>query len=106
MSATGQPRASFGEDGVHSRAYIKKSANRQRLYKQSFGDFPDEHVYRDPLGFTTGGKPVTFQKDWGERLENEPVDWGHTMPGANSASVIRSGTNSSARASASSRPAT
>jgi len=78
MSA--QPRATFGGDGVKSRTYIRKSANREKLYKQSFAGVEEDTIYRDPLGFKTGGKPVTLQKDWGEKFEKAEVNWGTRSP--------------------------
>jgi hypothetical protein len=84
MSAS---NANFGKATSKGRR-IKKSADRKDAYQKSFGDFPEETVYRDPLGINTGGKPVTFQKDWSEKLHNEQVEWDHTMPGPNRASIV------------------
>jgi len=84
MSAS---NANFGKATSKGRR-IKKSADRKDAYQKSFGDFPEETVYRDPLGINTGGKPVTFQKDWSDKLHNEQVEWDHTMPGPNRASIV------------------
>lgn len=84
-------RPKFGS-AAHAGRRITKSAARKQAYKQSFGDFPEEHVYRDPLGFKTPGyrgtNPITFQKDWGEKLESEEIEWDHDVPGPNRATLI------------------
>ena len=83
--------ANFGK-GTHAGRRIKKSQERKDAYRTSFGDFPEETVYRDPLGVKTTGphgqNPVTFQKDWGDKLHNEQVEWDHTMPGPNRCSIV------------------
>ena len=69
------------------RQTLRKRAARKDAYKRSFGDFPSDTIYRDPLGMSTG-EPVTFQKDWGSGLD-EPVDWGVHTPGRTGTMSIR-----------------
>jgi len=65
--------AQFSGDNpaVRSRAELKKKADT--LYKNSFGDLEDGMIYRDPLGFKTGGQSVTLQKDRWEQFAREPL---------------------------------
>lgn len=63
--------AGFDSSAVRSRQYIKK--NKDRIYKNSFGDLDDGTIYRDPAGWKTGGDPVELQKARYEQLSEEPV---------------------------------
>ena len=85
--STNQRQATFGA-GTHAGRRITKSADRKDAYRTSFGDFPEGTIYRDPLGINTNGEPVAFQKEWGKKLHNEQVEWDHTMPGSNRASIV------------------
>jgi len=91
MAITKAMSPSFG-GGTHKGRRIKKSTERKETYRKSFGDFPEETVYRDPLGFKTpghrGSNPVAFQKDWGETLEKEVVEWSRDIPGSNRATIL------------------
>jgi hypothetical protein len=66
---------------------VKSHSKRESAYKNSFGDFPRDTIYRDPLGFKTGGESVLMQKEWSEML-TEDVDWGATATGTRHASII------------------
>ena len=88
--STNKRTANFG-DGVHKGHTVSKREAKD-IYKRGFRDFPDEHVYRDPLGFKSSGpaftNPIEFQKDWGRNLQDETVEWDHDIPGPNRASVL------------------
>lgn len=63
--------ANFSSGAVRSKQYIKK--NRDRLYKNSFGDLEDGTIYRDPAGWKTNGESVELQKARYQQLSEEPV---------------------------------
>jgi hypothetical protein len=60
-----------GNDALRDRNEIKKHA--EEMYKNSFGDLEDGTIYRDPLGFKTGGQPVELQKARWDQLSGQPV---------------------------------
>ena len=69
------------------QAVVKNHSERQQIYKQSFADFPDRHIYRDPLGFRAG-EPVVFQKEWSQKLYDEPIDFSDTAVGTDEATIV------------------
>lgn len=79
--------ASFtGFTGTHS-TITKDTQERSNLFRSSFGDFPSETIYRDPLGFRAG-EPIKFQKDWSDALYNETLDFSFSPIGADEASIV------------------
>lgn len=63
-------RPGFTTEATRDRKEIKKNADE--MYKNSFGDLPEDTIYRDPLG-VKAGESVTLQKDRWEQLNNQPV---------------------------------
>jgi len=65
----------------------KNKQTRDSTYEKSFGDFPEDHIYRDPMGFRTG-EPVTFQKDWSDTLSEDALDFSWHPVGADEATIV------------------
>lgn len=64
--------ATFDHGAVKSHGYIQK--NHDEMFKSSFGDLEDGTIYRDPVGWKTGGQPVELQKKRYEQFAHEPVE--------------------------------
>jgi len=72
----------------HTHEQVAKSREeRQNRYEGSFGDFPEDTIYRDPLGFRAG-EPVMFQKEWSRRLHEDTLDFSFTPTGSDRATIV------------------